>query len=378
MGEYETMMAELQQGEEEEEAAFTHFTRLPPHLFHQMKTRVAPLLHTSIREPLEPGLRLAITLRYLATGESYHSLSYSFRLSHNTISKVVLDTCQAIAKAYEDKVMDCPSTPDEWRRVAHGFQTRWNCLHTCGAVGGTHVAIRCPPKEGSMYFNYKKFHSSILLAVVDANYNFLYVAVGTPGSVSDGGIWSETSLGQALEEGRAGFPDPEPLPGEDNPDIPYALVGDDAFPLRSWMMKPYLHRQISGEQRIFNNRLSRARRVVENAFGILASRFRCLLTTMEQEPENVQTIVYAACVLHNLIRTKSALAAAMAEGDTVDTQTGNITPGSWRAGGQAAPMVGLERLPGNTSNKRAKMQREHLCAYYNSELGSVPWQNDVC
>lgn len=63
---------------------------------------------------------------------------------------------------------------------------------------------------------------------------------------------------------------------------------------------------------------------MENAFGILASRFRCLLTMMEQEPKNVETIVYAACVFHNLICTRSA-AAAMQEGDQLDNQTGNIT-----------------------------------------------------
>ncbi|KAJ8023950.1 Protein ALP1-like [Holothuria leucospilota] len=215
------------------------------------------------------------------------------------------------------------------------------------------------------------------MAVVDADYNFLLVDVGTPGSIADGGIWRETSLGQALEEGRADFPYPEPLPGEDDHDIPYTLVGDDAFPLKSWMTKPYPHRQMSREQKIFNYRLSRAKRVAENAFGIFASRHRCFLTTMKQEPKNVKTIVYVACVLHNLIRTRRAAAAVMEEGDQVDNQTSDLIPGSWRTVRQAEHMPGLQRMPGNRSHKRAKDQRDHLCTYYNSKLGSVPWQKDM-
>ena len=126
LGQYDNLMTELQQ---EDEAAFTNFTRVPPELFEELMTRVGPLLEnkqTFMRKPLEPGLRLAITLRYLASGDSYKSLSYNFLVAHNTISKVVRETCEAIISVYEDEVMDCPSTPDEWKRVARGFDSRWN------------------------------------------------------------------------------------------------------------------------------------------------------------------------------------------------------------------------------------------------------------
>ena len=90
-------------------------------------------------------------------------------------------------------------------------------------------------------------------------------------SCSDAGIFAESTLRQAIEEDNLGIPPPQPMPHDDQP-LPYFIIADDAFPLRSWLLKPYPQRGISRPQRIFNYRLSRARRVVENAFGIMANR----------------------------------------------------------------------------------------------------------
>lgn len=76
------------------------------------------------------------------------------------------------------------------------------------------------------------------------------------------------------------WPEAEAFPDTDV-ELPYFLVGDDAFPLRTEMMKPYSQRNLSRDQRIFNYRCSRARRVVENAFGILVHVWRCLTTTLQ-------------------------------------------------------------------------------------------------
>jgi hypothetical protein len=90
-------------------------------------------------------------------------------------------------------------------------------------------------------------------------------------SSSDGGVFGQTTLCNALEDGSIGLPPPQALPGDNNP-LPFFIVGDDAFPMRSWLQKPYPQRLMTREERIFNYRLSRARRVVENAFGILSHR----------------------------------------------------------------------------------------------------------
>ena len=111
-----------------------------------------------------------------------------------------------------------------------------------------------------------------MLALVDANYKFMYVDVGSYGADSDAGILRESGLYHALDQKKVGLPPSSHLPDGDS-DVPYFLVGDAAFSLRSWMMKPHSMKTMTAAERIFNYRLSRARRIVENAFGILANRY---------------------------------------------------------------------------------------------------------
>lgn len=92
-------------------------------------------------------------------------------------------------------------------------------------------------------------------------------------------------------------------------------------------MKPYSVRGMSDEQRIFNYRLSRARRVVENAFGVLAHRWRCLLTTLQLEPRKVIEIVNASMVLHNLLQRK--FPGIRATGLESEDDNSNVVPGDW-------------------------------------------------
>ena len=157
-------------------------------------------------------------------------------------------------------------------------------------MDGKHIAIRCPKNAGSLFFNYKGYHSIVFMAVMDADYKFIWVNVGARCSASDAQIWNQSDLKEVIEDGTIGFLAAAPLPGDDRP-IPYFIIGDDTFALRTWLMKPFSRRNITNEERIFNYRLSRARRTVENAFGILANRFVALLTTLTQQPGTVASIV---------------------------------------------------------------------------------------
>ncbi len=191
-------------------------------------------------------------------------------------------------------------------------------------------------------------------------------------------FFRDGELGRALKAGTLGVPDPTPLP-YDTEDVSYHMIGDDAFALQETMMKPYPGALLTNEQRIFNYRLSRARRVVENAFGILTMRFRIFLTKILLEPDKVTTLVRAAVVLHNFINKTRPHDV---EGDNEDPQTHNTVPGAWRRELQEQQpqrpelLVPLQALPAGFRNPthKAKHQRDLLCTYYNT-VGSVPWQD---
>ena len=136
---------------------------------------------------------------------------------------------------------------------------------------------------------------------VDARYRFSYISVGAQGRASDAGVFAESDFKQALDSGLLNLPAAALLPGSDM-QIPYMFVGDDAYPLRLDLMKPYPFRNMEHQQRVFNYRLSRARRVVENGFGIWANRWRVFLTNIMLNPDKVQKMVFATVCLHNYLR----------------------------------------------------------------------------
>ena len=254
--------------------------------------------------------------------------------------------------------------------IADNFATRWNFEHALGALDGKHVAIKCPKKSGSIYYNYKGFYSIVLMALVDADYNFIWVDAGSNGSASDAQIWNSCELRDLVEENKLDIPEPAPIvEGERN--IPYFIIGDDAFALRTFLMKPHSKRIFTKKERIFNYRICRARRIVENAFGILANRFGCLLTTMRQTPYTVTSIVIACCCLHNLMRKDNQNPTAVSVDD--EDAHHNVIPGSWRA--DARLIDGERDNARNTGTKQGKEVRDYLTQYYSSPAGSVDWQD---
>lgn len=353
--------------------AFKNFVRVEPGMFDEIVERLKDRIwkkDTAFRKAHSPGLKVAITLRYLASGDNYHSLMYAFRVPHNTISKLIREVCDAIVDEFAPEVMPCPSSPEEWKPITDQFSKRWNFHNCVGAIDGKHVALTCPAKGGSTFYNYKGYHSIILMALVDADYKFTWVDVGRDGSSGDAQVFNSSEIKSCIEDGSIGFPPPAALPDDDRP-MPYFIAGDDAFALRTWLMKPYSKRYMTQAERIFNYRLSRARRIVENAFGILAHRFQCLLGTMKQTPSTVTSIVLACVCLHNLMRLRYPRVQNR-DMDQEDDQH-NVIPGAWRENNPLLPVRGHQY---RRETEAAKDQRQYLMAYYNSDVGSVPWQWD--
>lgn len=264
-------------------------------------------------------------------------------------------------------LFQCPQTPDEWREVAKDYWRRWNFPNCLGALDGKHIMIRQPACSGSKFFNYKHTFSVILLAVADAEYKFIFCDVGSQGKCSDGGIFAQSELNHAVQRNALGVPEAAALPGR-NDAFPFCFVADDAFPLTDYIMKPYPHRNLSNSERIFNYRLSRARRCVESAFGIMASRFRVLLHPMCLRPAKVDAVVLACCALHNMLRT---LAPSKYGGPQDDYNATGTNQGS------SSTIPGARVGGRRSATNAAKEMRQYLCNYFMSPQGSVSWQDEM-
>ncbi|XP_038164585.1 uncharacterized protein LOC119798981 [Cyprinodon tularosa] len=273
-GEFHHLLQELRA----DEGRFQRYHCLTPAQFDELLSRIGARItyqDTNYRRSISAEERLSICLRFLATGDSYRSIASSFRVGISTVSIIVPDVVTAIWDCLVGEFMAVPGE-DEWRSIAVDFWRRWNFPLCCGALDGKHVKLKAPPNSGSLFFNYKGEYSLVLLALVDAHYRFRVIDVGGYGRRSDGGILANSAFGQALREGTLNFPPDQHLPRADHRGPqPHVIVADEAFPLRRNLMRPFPGRGgLTKEQRIFNYRLSRARLVVEDAFGIWSGRWR--------------------------------------------------------------------------------------------------------
>ena len=183
---------------------YQNFVRMIPAFFYLTEE----LIHYRIKKSvsnfsklLDVGLKLVITPRHLATGETYTSLQYHWLIVQTTICKFVSQVGRAVLAGFQDEYLCCPTDREDCKNVE-----------------------------------------------------------------------------EKIEDGTLGFPPPEPL-GEGGPNLHYFLLGDDAFALMPWIVKRYSRRQLTREERIATYRISRGRRVMVNAFGILVNRFMVLLGT---------------------------------------------------------------------------------------------------
>ena len=162
-----------------------------------------------------------------------------------------------------------PTTTDDCKRIAQDFFDFWNLPHCVGVIDGKYA----PLNNGSLYFNYKGYFSTVLMAICDVHYVFTFVDIGSYGSNYDSGIFRNSTIKKSFFNGKINL-SPQDVTEECSSleELPYFFVGDDAFPLQPWLLSPYPGHGLTEEQIIFNYRLSRARTLTKNAIGIFASR----------------------------------------------------------------------------------------------------------
>ena len=357
---------------------FCRYARMSPERFDHLLSCVGPLLqkkHCNAREPVGAAERLMLTIRYLASGESQQSLSFAFRIGRSTVCKIIGQTCNAIWQSLQEVYVSHPKNTDEWVDLAKEFENEWNFPNCLGALDGKHVMIECPHNAGSTTFNYKNFHSLVLMAVCDARYCFTFVDIGSVGSENDSAIFANSKFGKAFNSlpTKLGIPEASDHAGID---LPYVLIGDDIFPLKPWLLKPYPGKKLEESQRIYNYRLSRERRTIENSFGIMSAKWRIFRRPIKGGVKLVDNIIRACICLHNYLRlTENASYVPEGFVDSED-DSGNLILGTWRSivKDDNSGLANYERLGGNRYTFEAEKARENFKQFFMSPTGAVPWQ----
>jgi len=134
------------------------------------------------------------------------------------------------------------------------------------------------------------------MAMVDSHYRFVWGSCGFPGNSHDAVIFKSTDLWTRIQEGLI----PVIVKPVADVTVPPLIVRDSAFPLRTWLMKPYTYPVLAPQQHNFNYRLSRARMVTEGAYGQLKGKWRVLLQKCESSQDTVCITTLACMVLHNI------------------------------------------------------------------------------
>ena len=211
----------------------------------------------------------------------------------------------------------------------NGNQEKWQFPNAIGAIDGENITIIPLPNSGSNYCNYKHTNSIVLLALADPNYECLFADVGSNGRMSDFGIWDKSSLHHAIKSGKMEFLEPRAL-YYCLEKVLFVIVGDDAFALKNYMMKPFPQRNLTIEKRICNYLHSCARRISENMFGILANCWIVFQTAMHLSPEHATSVTLSALILHNYLLKSPSKGIYFSPGfvDQEDKQCNDVA-GSW-------------------------------------------------
>ena len=151
-------------------------------------------------QPISAEEKLAVTLQFLATGESYQSLIYRYRIHQSANAQFIIPVCHTIYKVLSPEYMKVPSTKDEWMKIINKTYEKWNFPNAYAAADGNHILIIRQNNVSSEFYNCKGFHSIVLLEFVDHYYRYLVAEVGCQGRISDGGVYKNSAFHSSLKK----------------------------------------------------------------------------------------------------------------------------------------------------------------------------------
>ncbi|XP_064476230.1 putative nuclease HARBI1 [Ornithodoros turicata] len=241
---------------------------------------------TAPRQAIPVDVQLLLALRFYASGSFQSVVGDVAAVSQSSASRIVAGVTKAIVELAASEI-NFPRTAHNVRKTALGCLEIAGFPKVLGAIDCTHVLVKAPNKVlRQAYRNRKGLYSINVQAVCNADCEFTQVTARWPGSTHDSFIWAFCNLHDEFEWGRM----PEGW-----------LLGDSGYPAQPWLLTPFQAPSNEGEER-YNSAHMRTRQVIERAFGLLKSRFRCLDKSggcLMYPTRRTSAIIVACIVLHN-------------------------------------------------------------------------------
>ncbi|XP_053948538.1 uncharacterized protein LOC128857037 [Anastrepha ludens] len=307
------------------------------------------LFKCSMRHGITPKCRLFVTLLYLANGNSKKMPSSAFELGLPFVRRIVSETCEVLWNSLCDTYLPMKQTPD-WVELSRQFESKLQLPNCVGAIDTRTIELSSPNKKGR--------YSVAILATCDASYTFTGIDAVVFRRKDYDYTWG-LDFADNLFEGGLNLPEDKILPNSEI-EFPYYFVGDNVCPLKPHIMKLYPGKLLSQRREIFNSRLDRARQVIDNAFGILAARWRILTNPLNLSPRNMQQVLKATLLLHNFARTHDSTYCPPGYVDRYEGDT--LFPGDWRD--EIIPLEKTKRFYSNNATQSAYKLRDSLSEYF--------------
>ncbi|CAH2100915.1 unnamed protein product [Euphydryas editha] len=229
---------------------------------------------------IPPLHQLLLALRFYALGTMLNSVADFAGVSLSSACRKVADISAAIARLYNKYIFLHPRTTDKFYNISQ-------FPRVCGAIDCTHVRIQSPCSTiGEEYRNRKGYFSINVQAVCDADLKLLNVAARWPGSAHDATIFNNSVSRAQCEDGIIKN---------------HWLLGNSVYPNRSYLLTPLLSISTSQEIR-YNESHIKTRNTIERTFGVWKRHFPVISLTMRLSLYNIQAVIIATAVLHNICR----------------------------------------------------------------------------
>jgi hypothetical protein len=235
-------------------AEFYNYFRMNWDSFYWIVNKVENAIQTNdtkFRPAIRVDKKVAVAIYILATNSDYKTVGSLFGLGRSTVGKCFHDFIDAALRVIVPELIKWPTSLEQLMVKEKEFDKLWGFPMTIGAIDGCHVPFHPPKRYQSDYYNFKGWYSVNMLVISDAKYQCLYAKAGIPGRCSDVGAFMSTSIYQKAMNGTL-FPSySRYLNGVK---IPFHLLGDGAFRLEAWMMKPFRKQSTEPEEILFNKR----------------------------------------------------------------------------------------------------------------------------